>query len=303
MAMVAAMTLTGCGDDNKNGAASPKVQNMGKTLQRYGVIMGEWKHERGLFYYNDNGLLDRTSVPTAEGGSLFTNYTWDGNKMLTNAQDTNSDNITNDYIVTCTFGGNRLQTQESPYATCNFVYSSDGSLTSAHMKGTRDEEREARITYADGRIAAIDVRVGDGDRQRKTKYTFTYAGQTCNGMCFDVFTKIIQKHFCTPGSLLIVHPELIGLRRNELPSTMSSIEIPYSFTAPFNATVTMESYKWETDRQGFVTGLSIKSKTTNLDITPSDAADNQASVLKRAAARADIHDDGDWDTTYYFEWN
>lgn len=84
---------------------------------------------------------------------------------------------------------------------------------------------------------------------------------------------------------------------------MSSIEIPYSFTAPFNATVTMENYKWETDRQGFVTGFSIKSKTTNLDITPSDATDNQASVLKRAAARADSHDDGDWDTTYYFEWN
>ena len=74
MAMVATMTLTGCGDDNKDDAAPPKVQNMGKTLQRYGVIMGEWKHERGLFYYNDNGLLDRTSVPTAEGGSLFTNY-------------------------------------------------------------------------------------------------------------------------------------------------------------------------------------------------------------------------------------
>ena len=81
MAMVAAMTLTGCGDDNKDDAAPPKVQNMGKTLQRYGVIMGEWKHERGLFYYNDNGLLDRTSVPTAEGGSLFTNYQRSGHQF------------------------------------------------------------------------------------------------------------------------------------------------------------------------------------------------------------------------------
>lgn len=196
LAILVCVNFIACSSDTPEPEKNEEgvVTNQKKLVE---IIIPEEETIQKEYFYDDEGRLTKA---THRDGSTYIYY-WDTNTIIEDTrlwQETFS--LKNNLIISSKEIWNSSPWGDSSVSEDVFNYDAKGLLQSIDYYYNTDFRESCKIVWEGSKI----MQIGD------TK--FTYSGKTCKG-----YLPILIWYFDESCSLFEAHPELIGVRTNQLP--------------------------------------------------------------------------------------
>ncbi len=254
LAILVSMNFIACSSDddeelikNEDGV----IINQKRLVQT--KIVGDGESVIDEYTYNNNGmLLSATETYLYSSGRkdirTYT-ITWGANKIIENSDGRDRSSFA------CTFK-NGLITHTSRSEGINlrnttFTYNSNKQLIKL-----LDEEDGYISSYISSYIWHGEKLAKITSQYESENYEFTYSGKTCKG-----YFPIMVWYVSDLCPLMIAHPELIGMRCNQLPDQIYHKDVSFEY---------IEKYTYTFDKDGYVesctevdTQKSLSDNTTD----------------------------------------
>ena len=209
LAVVMSINFTSCSDDDEEPIKNDDgiITNQ-KRLMEIKETNAEGSIEIYTFSYDSKGRL--ISVTDSWNGKehYTTRFTWGNNTIIA----TSDDDDANTYTLTDNLV--RKQQGDGEYSKI-FTYNSSNQLIKVDEMDERHSSDDCSYTYTwdNGKMTKYIYK--ENNSENSYVYEYTYNGKTCKGWFPN-----IEDESWTPlddDYIFFAHPELIGMRTNQLP--------------------------------------------------------------------------------------
>ena len=189
------------------------------------------------FSYDNNGHL-----MSAYDGDIY-QYSWDKNSIV---------ETVDDETITYSLADGLIKGRKAPRWNVTIAYNSSKQIIAFnHSYSYSSVDEKETFSWENGKITKI---VRD-EIHRTDNLEIAYSNQTCKG-----YNPLVGAMIFGDTYLTFAHPELIGLRLNQLPT-----KITQTSTAKTPGTVTYDEVtelSYTLDNSGYITSCSIKENST-----------------------------------------
>ncbi|MBO1694296.1 DUF4595 domain-containing protein [Bacteroides uniformis] len=226
LAVVMSMNFTSCSDDDEPSKNDDGVITNQKQLVELRMT---YEDEVSIteYSYDSNGkLVSATNTEQYDGNTHTSTYTvtWGANKII---ESRNGEAIT--YTLENGLITHTSDSDGGDLDNTDFTYNANNQL----VKLQYDEEDYLSYTWQGEKLTKMAWSFSDEDT-----YELSYSGKTCKG-----YLPIMVWSVDDLRPLLEAHPELAGMRCNQLPDKIYSKEENYETT---------EQYSYTFDKDGYV---------------------------------------------------
>lgn len=242
LAVVMGFNFIACSDDDEPSKNDDGVITNQKQLMQIKMVDDDDESVITEYAYDSNGkLVSATNTEQYDGKKQTTTYTitWGTNKIIENR---------NGESLTCTLkDGLITRTSDSDGGDLNnaeFTYNSNKQLTQLQD----NEDEYTSYTWQGEKLTKISWHEQYYDNANE----FSYSGKTCKGYFPIMAWNVDDLH-----PLLEAHPELVGMRCNQLPDQISNKNDNYE---------DIVKYTYKFDKDGYIETCTEESTYKRLDI-------------------------------------
>lgn len=209
-----------------NGGVTSGSKKLTKIVQTY----ESGDSEEVIFSYDDKGRL----ISCYDENGNIHQYSWSDNTIT---------RTKGDDVRTYSYVDGLIRQEQREYYTLDYAYNSSKQIIALNGFNKYSNKVDQKDTYfwENGKITKIIYEEPD----RKRTSLVTYGSKTCKG--HNPYMTLLMSLSNT--QLFWVHPELIGVTYNQLPTTIK-----------FDNVIRNVSYVF--DKDGYVVGCSIEQKET-----------------------------------------
>ncbi|MBR4995350.1 MAG: hypothetical protein IKY82_04750 [Alistipes sp.] len=240
-----ANTETG-GNENGNGGA---VVVSEKKLTKITCKDNVWDATY-IFSYDSEGRLKTATYNETDGESAYNfdyQYIWGDDAIVVKEKFSYPDGTTSTDSYSFTLKDGLVQSSSSEYQNGTYFYNSSNRFIKAEY-----DRKDYSINVVWDKDKIVSVKHSDTYSSYYT--TITY-GETCKKGYLPLIVDIIDLGYI----LFMAHPEIAGLRTNQLPNTYTSEDFDICATYEFDKDGYISKIK-ETDEDGDVTTYTLTWK-------------------------------------------
>lgn len=205
-------------------------------------------------YGKNEKLSSATQTDSYDGREHISTYTitWGTNKIIENRDGRASTYTFEDGLITHTFKGGDLD-------NATFTYNSNKQLIKCQEINDNDKFTQSYTWQGEKLTKIIFTETANNNQYSdESIYEYTYSGKTCKG-----YLPIMVWNVDDLRPLMEAHPELVGIRCNQLPDQAYSKSDNYEKT---------EKYTYTFDKDGYVESCTEEGTYKRLDNGETDTS-------------------------------